>query len=204
MKKLLPLFVGIFAAALAAGAGFGYRRAQLIAEMQLAAIAADSSKGQELAVDSSATDSTQAIAGDSATVGEDVPRVLGASDDPVGAARAAESSIAAMTVDSGAVAEAVASPTEQAPQPKVATTAAATHASADSTPTVPVRRLAKIIGGMPPRDAAKVLSGLQDDELRALLAYLSDRQASAIMSAIPPERAAQIASSTMRASGGVR
>ena len=206
MKKLLPLFIGIFVAALAAGAGFGARRAQLIA----AVVAADSvalasaeeadttdvAMGVDMSVDSIHGDSTLAASANADSSGRTY--VLGASDDPAGAARAAAAADGGRAAPASDLAVAATGPTATAATAAAPVAAASRAASTDTTPTVTVRRLAKIFGTMAPRDAAKVLAELGDEDVRTLIAYLSDRQAAAVMGSIPPERAAKITGMTMR------
>ncbi len=206
MKKLLPLFIGIFVAALAAGAGFGARRAQLIA----AVVAADSatlasaesgdttSVGMGVAVNADSIHGDDMLADSASADSSGRSYVLGASDDPAGAARAAAAADGGRAAPASDLAAAVTVPTEAAATAAAPVAAAAPTTSADIAPAVTVRRLAKIFGTMAPRDAAKVLAELGDDDVHTLISYLSDRQAAAVMGSIPPERAAKITGMTMR------
>lgn len=214
MRPLLPLFAGVFAAALAAGAGFGVRRAQLMAAPLADSVALAHAVGTDTAGTGTAgADSTSrgagagiaaltdSLAADTTTHGDSIggAYVLGASDDPAGAARAAlaaEGMLATGTSDGTGRTEGALAAAGTAPSGSVAP--AVRPSTGDAAPTVSVRRLAKIFGTMAPRDAAKVLAQLGDDDVQTLMAHLSDRQAAAVMGSIPPERAAKITGSTLR------
>ena len=206
MNRIILVFLGVMAATLAGGAGFGFRRAQLLTAYSTdSAATADSTRADS--THSATADSAGSPAGHGADVtplapvDSALPRGLGAADDPAGAARAAAAAESAMVTRGAA---GLASPASMALPTGDGETAAQTDAAppvrdSAAAPRVPVQRLAKIFGSMSPRDAAKVLVQLDNRDVQLLIGYLSDRQAAAILGSIPPERAAQITGSTLRA-----
>jgi hypothetical protein len=173
MKPVL-VFVLTFLVATAASTGAKVMMTKPVAK----AAGADSTKR-----DSTRTDSTSKLAGDSArtdTAAAPSGQAVKPPADTLPVAAAAE----AATVK-------VAAAPRAHPAPAVATP-----------PDTVEKRIAKVFTSMDPKRAAAVLGHMSDGDVGIILGYVGVKQAAAIMAELPPERVATLSKMAIKGGGG--